>query len=78
MSRQQMEVTPARRDGLSGIQRGSLGAAVILEGNGLTLAQGTLQSQDGGPEGSLTLLSPLCVGCGLFLLSCQPAGRDKS
>lgn len=57
-------------------QPGSLGAEVIPEGSGLTLATGTLQTTGGG-WGSLALLSPLCAGCGLFLPSCLPADGEE-
>lgn len=42
----------------------------------LDLAQVTA-GRGRGPRGSLALLSLLCVGCGLFFLSCQPTDRDK-
>lgn len=61
---------------LSDIPARAFGAEVIPEGNGLTLAPGTLQTVGGG-WGSLTPPSPLCAGCGLFLPSCLPADGDK-
>lgn len=55
--------------GLSGIPARVFGSGSDSGRKQLGFGTGTLRSM-GGAWGSLTLLSALCVGCGLLLLSC--------